>query len=79
MLFKLKLCLIVLIVGVLAIPGGSCAQTGSTITTSDLEDTKWVLESYGELGDLKDVLTDTRITAEFVSSEGTVKGSAGCN
>ena len=46
---------------------------------SSIEDTDWVLQSYGEFGNLKDVLTDTEITAEFVSSEGTVEGSAGCN
>lgn len=46
---------------------------------SSIEDTGWVLQSYGEFGNLKDVLTDTEITAEFVSSEGTVEGSAGCN
>ncbi|HEX75200.1 MAG TPA: META domain-containing protein [Dehalococcoidia bacterium] len=44
-----------------------------------LEDTAWVLESYGELGNLKAVIADTEITAEFVSAEETVKGSAGCN
>ena len=44
-----------------------------------LEDTKWILQSYGESGNPKDIITDTEITAEFVSSEGTVKGSAGCN
>ena len=44
-----------------------------------LEDTKWILQSYGESGNPKDMITDTEITAEFVSSEGTVKGSAGCN
>ncbi|MFC1899193.1 DUF4382 domain-containing protein [Chloroflexota bacterium] len=43
------------------------------------EDTTWILQSYGEPGNLKDIITDTEITAEFVSSEGTVKGSAGCN
>ena len=46
---------------------------------SSIEDTDWVLQSYGDLGNLEDVLTDTEITAEFVSSEGTVEGSAGCN
>ncbi len=46
---------------------------------SSIEDTDWVLQSYGEFGNLKDVLTDTEITTEFVSSEGTVEGSAGCN
>jgi heat shock protein HslJ len=44
-----------------------------------LEDTRWVLESYGEPGNLKAVIADTEITAEFVSAEDTVKGSAGCN
>ena len=44
-----------------------------------LEDVAWVLESYGEPGNLKAVIADTEITAEFVSAEETVKGSAGCN
>ena len=47
--------------------------------TKQLEDNKWTLQSYGESGNLKDVLADTKITAEFVSPEETVKGSAGCN
>ncbi|MFC1860354.1 DUF4382 domain-containing protein [Chloroflexota bacterium] len=46
---------------------------------SMLEDAVWILQSYGEIGNLIDILTNTEITAEFVSSEGTVKGSAGCN
>ena len=79
MLLKSKFYVVMLILGVLALLSGSCAKTDSTITTSNLEDIKWILESYGEFGNLKDVLTDTRITAEFVSSEGAVKGSAGCN
>jgi heat shock protein HslJ len=44
-----------------------------------LEDTKWVLQSYGEPGNPEDILADTEITAEFVSSERTIRGSAGCN
>jgi len=56
----------------------SSGQNGET-EDAILEDTDWVLQSYGELGNLKDVLTDTEITAEFVSSEGVVEGSAGCN
>jgi len=54
-------------------------QKDKTKQEVGLEDTKWVLQSYGETGNLTDVLADTEITAEFVSSEGTVKGSAGCN
>ncbi len=44
-----------------------------------LEDKMWVLESYGEEGNLQAVLEGTEITATFDSSEGRVSGSAGCN
>jgi len=44
-----------------------------------LEDTKWFLRSYGEQGNLKDIIEGTEITATFNSSEGQVGGSAGCN
>ncbi|MFC1977673.1 DUF4382 domain-containing protein [Chloroflexota bacterium] len=57
----------------------SQGQKDKTKQEVGLEDTKWVLQSYGETGNLTDVLADTEITAEFVSSEGTVKGSASCN
>ncbi len=48
-------------------------------TRDRLEDTRWILESYGEPANLKALITDTEISAEFVSAEETVKGSAGCN
>ena len=51
----------------------------SAPTASDLEDTKWILESYGEQENLKPVIEGTRITATFDSAEGQVRGSAGCN
>ena len=44
-----------------------------------LEGTKWILQSYGEPENLKDVLEDTEITATFNKEEGQVTGSAGCN
>ena len=44
-----------------------------------LEDTTWVLTSYGEPKFERSVLPGTEITIEFVSSDRTVKGSAGCN
>ena len=47
--------------------------------TANIEDTKWVLESYGEQGNLQAVLAGTRVTATFDSAEDEVKGSAGCN
>ena len=68
---KMKILVILLLSSMIGL--ASCSY-GSSI-----EDTDWVLQSYGEFGNLKDVLTDTEITAEFVSSEGTVEGSAGCN
>ena len=44
-----------------------------------LEDTVWVLESYGEAGNLKAMLADTDITIEFKSEEDKFDGSGGCN
>ena len=39
----------------------------------------WVLELYGEPDDLNTVLEDTEITIVFISAEGKMEGSAGCN
>ncbi len=63
--------LLIVVLGLIACSTG----TGEAM----LEDTAWVLESYGEPGNLKAIIADTEITAEFVSTEETVKGSAGCN
>ena len=63
--------LLILVPGLFACSSG----TGEAM----LEDVAWVLESYGEPENLKTVIIDTEITAEFVSTEDTVKGSAGCN
>ncbi len=48
-------------------------------TKTALDDTEWVLESYGEQGDLQAVLEGTEITASFDGAERQVTGSAGCN
>ena len=54
--------------------------TGSPpISVAGLEDITWVLVSYGEPKYERSVLPDTEITIEFVSSDGSVRGSAGCN
>jgi len=55
----------------------ACAEVSED--TEAIEDTTWVLESYGEQGNLQVVLEGTEITATFESAEGKVKGSAGCN
>jgi putative lipoprotein len=44
-----------------------------------LENTTWVLQSYGQSGNLKSVLKDTEITTTFDSVKGQVAGSAGVN
>lgn len=63
----------------LALAGiGLAACTGKTEAIA-LENTTWVLESYGEQGNLRAVIEDTEITAVFDSTEGKVSGSAGCN
>ncbi len=58
---------------------GGSKQNGSVTGEIGLEDKSWVLKSYGEAEDLKDVLEDTEITATFNQEEGQVTGSAGCN
>ena len=55
------------------------ACAGVEEDTVAIEDTRWVLESYGEQGNQQVVLEGTEITATFESAEGQVKGSAGCN
>jgi heat shock protein HslJ len=50
---------------------------GATVTA--LGNKKWVLESYGEQGDLQSILESTEITAVFESAERHIRGSAGCN
>ena len=52
-------------------------QSGSE--TGKLEDKRWVLEWYGEPGNLQAPLPNTEITATFKSDESEVTGSAGCN
>jgi heat shock protein HslJ len=44
-----------------------------------LENTTWLLQSYGETGNLKAVIHGTEITVTFDSVHGQVYGSAGAN
>jgi len=70
--------LLLLTVITVALLCGACAQS-EPAAGSGLEDTTWVLESYGDKGNLKTVLEGTEITAIFDESEGRVHGSSGCN
>jgi len=69
-----------MIIGIVALLTGACAKTApESIPPGDFEDTTWVLESYGEPGNLQAVLEGSEITAIFDGAEGRVHGSAGCN
>ncbi len=72
----------------------ACTTTTPTSTTPPpttpkptptLENTTWALQSYGQPGNTKSVLTsagplkDIKITADFDSSKGQVAGSSGVN
>lgn len=61
--------LVLLTIGLVACRGGAVA----------FEDKEWVLESYGEPGNVQSVIEGTEITADFDSAKHEVSGSAGCN
>lgn len=75
-MLKSKLYPVLLLVTMVTLLVAGCTKTP---TTSDLEDTTWVLESYGEQGDLQPLIEGTRITAVFDSADEQVSGTAGCN
>ena len=54
-------------------------RVGTETSAVDFENITWVLDSYGQPGNLQAVLRDTEITVEFESEGGQVVGSAGCN
>ena len=56
------------------------AFTGcSGSSANEIEDTKWVLESYGDRDNPQNVIEGTEVTATFNSEDGRVTGVAGCN
>ncbi len=65
----------VILLTVLTFTFGACARPGP----APLEDTAWILKSYGQPGNLLTVLAGTEITATFDGAEKRVNGSAGCN
>lgn len=73
-MLKSKLLLGLILLSVLTLITGACAGKAN-----EFEDIKWVLESYGEPGNLQAVLEETQVTATFESAEHQVRGSAGCN
>lgn len=73
---KLRLLILVAIVSTIWLVGCGDGVTREGVT---LEDTTWVLKSYGEPGNMKTVLAGTETTATFKSDTGQVVGSAECN
>lgn len=51
----------------------------SDSSASEIEDTKWVLDSYGDRDNPQDVIEGTEVTVTFNSEDSRVTGSAGCN
>ncbi len=51
----------------------------SSSSSGKLEDTRWLLESYGDRENPKTVIEGTEISATFNSEDNRVTGSAGCN
>ena len=76
-MIKTRLVIAVTTLILLAIIAGACAA--ETEDTDTLQDITWILESYGEEGNLHDVLEGTEITAIFDKNENLVHGSSGCN
>jgi len=72
---KARLIFGVILLMVLAVVAGACAKS----SLAPLENTTWILESYGEPDNLKALIAGTEITATFDSTEKQVNGSAGCN
>jgi len=55
------------------------AFTACAPAAPPLEDRTWVLQSYGQPGNLKNIISGTEITAQFLSAENRLAGSGGCN
>ncbi len=72
LLLSISLALVLVVVGLAGCSPDNTAAGG-------LENITWILESYGEQGDLQAVLEGTEITAIFDSAEDEVSGSAGAN
>ena len=72
---KTRLIMLLAITTIL-IAAGACSSIQGT---SGLENKTWKLKSYGEEGNLQEVLVGTEITAIFDSIEDQVRGSAGAN
>ncbi|GEM_PF-2152776 len=55
------------------------AKVAAPVTSPAFENTTWVLQSYGQPGNLISVLKDREVTAFFDSAKARVSGSAGVN
>jgi len=77
MVLKVKVLLGIALLSMLLLAVNAC--TVATVETGMLEDTKWILDSFGDEGNLREVISGSQITATFESAKSQVRGSAGCN
>jgi heat shock protein HslJ/predicted secreted protein len=68
--------LILVIMGVALLAGCGTPDDGDSAA---LKDTRWVLQGYGQPGDLTAPVGDRSATVTFQSEDATVTGSTGCN
>ena len=77
MVLKFKVLSGIALLSMLLLAVNAC--TVATVETGMLEDTKWILDSFGDESNLREVINGRQVTATFESAEGQVRGSAGCN
>ena len=77
MVLKVKVLSGIALLSMLLLAVNAC--TVATVETGMLEDTKWILDSFGDESNLREVINGSQVTATFESAEGQVRGSAGCN
>lgn len=77
MVLKVKVLFVITLLGMLLLVVNACTE--ATVDTGMLENTKWILDSFGDEGNLREVINGIQITATFDSNESQLRGSAGCN
>jgi heat shock protein HslJ len=67
---------VIIILSLTAFAGISCVKAANA---DKLLDVTWVMKSYGDPGNLKDVLPDKEVTLTFDKAEGRISGNGGVN
>jgi len=72
--------ILITLLGTLVLVLSACTLTGgkADVSSKDLENTRWELVSYGEIGSEVAVVEDSTVTLEFQPG-GQIGGTGGCN